>query len=255
MKTKWRGSASARCALIWLVLSTTLCACGSSKSAITTPAKAPKQANESPKVAEVEKDTPEPSLADSLAAAPYYSVKCGDDQVDLGELLPRLAKKVSGVPYRRGSTDCSSMYHRLHLQLAKQCPKYVAPPKAESRAVAKRFHTAGKLVRIMDPLKSASLIKPGAVLFFGYSKNDYSKTSTEDLFQQGKGIEHIGVVVEVQKKDSQVINYHMFHGRREGKPSAVTKWHKGEHRVKKGKKYPAFGNGSQPWVAVAVMTE
>ena len=101
---------------------------------------------------------------------------------------------------------------------------------------------------VHDALSSSYLIKPGAVMFFGKRGMHYKNFSANDLFLRSRGIEHMGVVVSVEKdKQGRVVSYSMFHGRKNGSIAKVT-LHKRKYY---NKSYPAYGNGSQQWVAMA----
>ncbi len=58
----------------------------------------------------------------------------------------------------------------------------------------------------------------------------------------------MGVVISVQEdKRGRVVSYRMFHGRKSGNIAKATTHLRHYH----SKSYPAYGNGSQQWVAVA----
>jgi len=105
------------------------------------------------------------------------------------------------------------------------------------------------LTLITDPVSQSDLIKPGAVLFYGYGGKAYTQISAQDLFQRGTGINHVGIVTEVEKDaKGKVMNYKLFHGRNPKYPAGITPYHR---LVPSRSGNPPLGNGTQPWVAFA----
>jgi hypothetical protein len=121
---------------------------------------------------------------------------------------------------------------------------------------------------IDQPLMQDSLIRVGAVMFFGQSDTRYmpSQLRTELMFQARKGIKHMGIVTKVKMKDGHVEQYWMLHGHgKEGKTMAgVTsttyknqageKKYNNQHRnyvsTRDGAMTP-YGNWDEQWVGVA----
>ena len=149
-------------------------------------------------------------------------------------------------------SDCSGMFHRLLQEMKDAFPDYRYPEVSEarsSRALAQWYHNQDALTIISDAAKSGSLIKPGAVMFFGQSGKKYTKPTIEQLVIAGVGIQHIGTVVDVEyNEEGELISYTMFHARGKGKIASKTK-----HYLQRpgNPTLPAFGNWRQQWVAVA----
>lgn len=149
-------------------------------------------------------------------------------------------------------SDCSGIFHRVLQAMVAQCAN-LSPPKPsqfrDTRDLARFYHQKGQLVLIQDALEQAQLIKPGAVLFYGYAGVRYQDFSAEDLFARGNGIEHMGVVVSVTRdSEGRVVSYRLFHGRSTGKIAAVTSYHL---RRPTRSDLPPLGNWDQQWVAFA----
>lgn len=201
-------------------------------------------------------------VADSwerLANLDQYAAVCENNTlVELGGLVGPIASAHVGVPYNQAKgNDCSGMFHQVLSEVQTRCPNHTLPSLSEARStrdLAKWYHEIGELVIVNNEEDMAELIKPGAVLFFGHSGKRYKRIKARELYgsKSRKGIvEHMGIVTGVERgivngKDV-VTNYHLFHGRYTGRPSAITKW----HPMKETKEHPAYGNGDQQWVAVA----
>ena len=203
-------------------------------------------------------------IADSwerLASLDRYAAVCANNAlVDLGELVRPMTAAHVGVPYSQAKgNDCSGMFHQVLADVQSRCSNHALPSLNEARStrdLARWYHEIDELVVVNDAEKMAELIKPGAVLFFGHNGKRYKRIKARDLYgsRSKKGIvEHMGIVTEVERGivngEEVIVNYHLFHGRYPGRPSAITKW----HPMKETAEHPPYGNGNQQWVAVARM--
>ena len=206
---------------------------------------------------------------EGLAELDMYEATCGDEEtlVNIGEKIKPIAESLIGVPYSQElGNDCSGMFHKALAKMQSLCTNHTTPSMSEARTtrdLAKWYHEKGELILVDDVEQMAELIKPGVVVFFGHNRKRYENFTAEDLYgkrdangnpardENGvaiKGIvEHMGIVVDTVREEGVLTNYHMFHGRYFGKPSAITTWHV---RAKKPT-HPPFGNGNQQLIAVA----
>lgn len=148
-------------------------------------------------------------------------------------------------------SDCSGIFHRVLDSLKLSCkePAYPSKEYRSSRDLARWYHERGTLNLVHDPIGMAEKIEPGAVLFYGGRGAEWgAEFSVTDITSAG-GINHVGVVTAVQKDaDGIVQSYHLFHGLRPGKTAQITTYHS---RSPSRDTYPAYGNGGEPWLAVA----
>jgi len=85
-------------------------------------------------------------------------------------------------------------------------------------------------------------------MFYGPRQANIDTLGVEALFNQG-GINHVGVVVAVEKDDKGVVtNYSLFHGQRPGKIASTTNYH---NRKPSRDTYPPYGNGTEQLVGMA----
>ncbi|MEM7655072.1 MAG: hypothetical protein AAF399_03005 [Bacteroidota bacterium] len=178
-----------------------------------------------------------------------------------GGLTPEFVQEISlisermqaqQIPYSSGAlADCSGIFLRVQDSLQDRCSQHPAPNPSQyrsSRDLARWYHEQGQLTLVHDPLAEAGALKPGMVLFYGQRGDHQKENVLDDLILPG-GINHLGIVIAVQKDASgQVTNYALFHGLRPGKPAAITRYHT---RIPTRNRYPPFGNGTEPWVAYA----
>jgi hypothetical protein len=190
-----------------------------------------------------------------LADLDAYHIQCSGSTIDLAhpvrEISVRLeAQKLEYAP--SNLADCSGIFHRVLKNLKERCPSHAYPEVnkyRDSRALARWYQENNTLLLIHDALAQSDLIKPGAVLFYGYGGKKYQHFSAEDLFVRGKGINHVGVVVEVTKNDQdEVESYRLFHGRNPKHTAGITDYHL---RKPTRDSYPPLGNGPEQWVAFA----
>jgi len=184
----------------------------------------------------------------------YYAVHCQGRLLNLKDPLSQITSYLESKAIYYNSiplSDCSGMFHRVLMMLDNQCPGQALPSHKKyrsTRQLAEWYYRKGKLVIIQDALSSSDLIKPGSVMFFGKQGRRYRNFTASQLFLRSRGIEHMGIVVAVQRdRTGRVLSYRMFHGRKSG-TIAKTTLHK---RIYNKRSYPAYGNGSQQWVAVA----
>jgi len=171
---------------------------------------------------------------------------CHDMNGELGRVTQAIEKQKIIYSQSAEKADCSGIYHRVLDGLADACPCMDRPDYQQhrtTRRLANWYHQRGELQRVDDPRKAQDLIRVGVVMFYGYQGRSYKKAPIEDFFKQGKGIVHMGVVVDVERDaDGNVVRYSLFHGRSSGKLAKATNYHSRRMR---------FGNGKQPWIAVA----
>ncbi|NIN37022.1 MAG: hypothetical protein GTN46_12490 [Gammaproteobacteria bacterium] len=184
----------------------------------------------------------------------FYPIRCRGNVIDVGNPLQQITAhlEAQAIPYNSiPLSDCSGMFHRVLLMLDSTCPGNNFPTYRQQRStrqLAEWYHHRGNLVLVHDAMASSYLIKPGAVMFFGKRGKRYADFNANDLFTRSRGIEHMGVVISVQEdKRGRVVSYRMFHGRKSGNIAKATTHLRHYH----SKSYPAYGNGSQQWVAVA----
>lgn len=198
-------------------------------------------------------DIPASQLA-ALIRLDKYVLDVNGQTLELGPAVQKIAAKIEADSVLYNSeelSDCSGIFHRVLLSLKKQSPGYDYPNPEQfrdTRDLARWYHQHGDLLLIKDALADADLIKPGAVLFFGHRDTVYMDFTAEDLFGP-RGIEHMGVVVSVEKDaDGKVSSYKLFHGQTYGKIASVTNHHK---RKPTRANLPPLGNSNQQWVAFA----
>lgn len=153
--------------------------------------------------------------------------------------------------------DCSGIFHRVARFVNSKCNSYDYPKPStarDSRSLARWYKKKRNLIVIDDPLEKRNLIRPGAVMFFGKSGQQYSQLTTEKVIANYPNhiIQHIGVVTEVKYDlKGNVEGYTMLHGRRKG----VTAQRSHYHQIKPPRLgYPILGNWNQQWVAMAYIT-
>lgn len=204
-----------------------------------------------------------PDPVSTWLAAEAYTVDCQGERIDLAEPVRTIAAQLEAEQYAYDAAniaDCSGMFHRVLRAMKGLCPNHPYPNAytslrslkyRDTRSLARWYHEQGKLV-LIDSLKTldmARLIKPGAVLFYGYEGQPYRDITLPQLFQPGTGINHMGVVVAVEKDAAgRLTHYHLFHGRNPAYPAGITRYH---YLSPTRATYPPLGNGRQPWVAFA----
>ncbi|MEJ2130350.1 MAG: hypothetical protein P8Y95_01700 [Gammaproteobacteria bacterium] len=143
-------------------------------------------------------------------------------------------------------SDCAGIFHRVLDGLSTRCACFAPPPYRDfrtSRQLAHWYYEQGNLSLVTDPLKESSLIEVGAVMFYGSPDRDYHGITMGDLFRRGIGVEHMGIVVYVERDEyGYVRRYTLFHGRGPGMAASATYHHTRED---------LFGNAAQPWIAIA----
>lgn len=149
-------------------------------------------------------------------------------------------------------SDCSGMFHRVVQSFQEQCPGYPLPHSARnrtSRQIATWYARHGRFTVVTNPRKQAHLIRPGMVMFYGQNGKRYAPPALRSPTAMTRAIGHLGVIVAVTRdRRGRVQSYHLFHGRRPGKPAAITTYHTRNHPT-----YP-FGNGAEQWIGIAPFT-
>ncbi|MBX2870680.1 MAG: hypothetical protein KTR30_01230 [Saprospiraceae bacterium] len=148
-------------------------------------------------------------------------------------------------------SDCSGMFLRLCEAVKQKCPDLIFPNPDEirdTRMLGKWYADQDNFTIISDALESGNQIKAGTVMFYGHQRISYPNATLADLIAED-GIEHMGVVTEVDTDENGVVkSYKLFHGRSTGKIAGRTGHH---HRKTSRETYPPYGNGDQQWVAMA----
>ena len=191
---------------------------------------------------------------ENLSKLSSYTLSCDGRTHYLDETIQDIATDLQAQKLYYNSkpfTDCSGIFHRVLREINKRCPNYQLPDAEQyrdTRELARWYHDQRELIVIEDPFTAADLIKPGAVLFFGYRDRKYKNIKATQLFGPA-GIEHMGVVVDVQyDKYQRVMSYGLFHGQTTGKIASITRFHQ---RNPSRPNLPPFGNWNQQWVAFA----
>ena len=179
---------------------------------------------------------------------------CQEGSTYLANSVAEIAENLSAQQLGYNSlpfTDCSGIFHRVLDSLRLRCPEQAFPDKSyrSSRDLAKWYHEQGQLILVFDALNNSDLIKPGAVLFFGGSGAEWGDAFTLEQIVGPGGINHVGIVTFVEKDSHGIVqSYRLFHGLRPGKAAQITHWHT---RNPSREIYPPFGNGTEPWLAIA----
>jgi hypothetical protein len=191
---------------------------------------------------------------ENLSQLSNFTMSCGGRTVPLDETIQEISADFQSQKLLYNSkpfTDCSGIFHRVLRAIKKKCSGYELPDAEQyrdTRELARWYFNQGELIVIEDPFAAADLLKPGAVLFFGYRDKKYKNIKPTALFGAA-GIEHMGVVVDVQRDSYQrVISYGLFHGQTTGKIASITRFHL---RTPTRPNLPPFGNWNQQWVAFA----
>jgi len=192
-----------------------------------------------------------------LAKLEQYEIDCAGKRIDLADPVKEIAADITADSLwydKEPLSDCSGIFHRVLLGMKQRCPAYDFPDPQkyrDTRDLARWYHEHGDLILVQNALASVDLIKPGAVMFFGYRGINYTPVNltVDTLLTRKRGIEHMGVVVSVKKDNSgQAISYELFHGQTHGKIASTTKHHE---RNPSRSTYKPFGNAEQQWIAVA----
>lgn len=175
---------------------------------------------------------------------------------DLLSIIRQSSNQLSGTKYSIAKkADCSGMFHQLLNTFKDTYPNYKFPNinnARSSRDIALWYAKNGNFTIIRDVGKSSHLIQPGMVMFYGYGnpkvKYDRKKLNMQTLITRNIGINHVAVVTDVHFKNGVLESYDIFHGRNPKHPAGITT----SRRVYLNRPdVPAYGNGMEPWVAVA----
>lgn len=191
----------------------------------------------------------------------FQTTICSNSSFDLIATIRKSAKKLTGTKYSQAKkTDCSGMFHKLLDSFRDECPNVILPTINEARSsrdIAKWYYDHGNFKIIRNPEESGHLIKLGMVMFYGYAsqaeKYNRKKLDINTIIARGKGTNHVAIVTSVEMKDGVVESYEIFHGRNPKHPAGITTSRRiYPHRPNT----PVYGNGPQPWLAIAeVLTE
>lgn len=150
-------------------------------------------------------------------------------------------------------SDCSGMFFRMIQALQEKCPNFDYPRMNQarsSRQLAAYYHKRGKLTIIKDDKEASQYLQPGYALFFGRNGETYTRFDIDFLTSGTTGIQHMGLLLEVETENDIVQTYKMFHGRSAGKTAKITT-HFRNYKYDDDDKYPPYGNWGQQLVAVA----
>ena len=177
---------------------------------------------------------------------------CGGEGGDSAKVIRQIADRLTAQGIMYGSeplSDCSGMFHRVLESFSDRCPGLDLPSPdsaRSSRDIGRWYASKGSFVQISDPLSHASLIEPGAAMFFGRSDRRFAELTREEALAE---IEHLGIVVSVERdSDGNVLSYRLFHGRSPGTPAGITDYHRRE--VSRPGHSP-FGNWDQQWIGIS----
>jgi len=189
-----------------------------------------------------------------LAKLDGYMIDCAGARIDLKTPVQEIAAALTADSLMYNTkplSDCSGIFHRVLNAMKQRCAGYDFPAiekYRDTRDLARWYHEKGDLILVHEALKSADLIKPGAVMFYGHRDTLYANFNVEQILSR-RGIEHMGVVVAVEKDAAgQVTGYELFHGQTYGKLASTTK-----HHLRKPTRpgLPPLGNWNQQWIAFA----
>jgi hypothetical protein len=199
-------------------------------------------------------EIPAASTPAVLAKLDAYMIDCAGARIDLKTPIQEIAAALTAdslLYNKKPLSDCSGIFHRVLKAMKQRCAGYDFPAiekYRDTRDLARWYHERGDLILVHEALRSADLIKPGAVMFYGHRDTLYANFTVEQLLSP-RGIEHMGVVVAVDKDATgQATGYELFHGQTYGKFASTTK-----HPLRKPTRpgLPPFGNWNQQWVAFA----
>lgn len=171
---------------------------------------------------------------------------CGHVQADVVDIALLLQKRNIMYSKTVPKSDDAGIVHQFLDGLSNRCRCFAPPPYGEcrtTRQLAAWYYDQGDLWRVNDPVKDSDLIDVGTVMFFGSADWNYADHDAADLFRRGIGIEHMGVVVYVQRDEhGRLQRYTLFHAIGRGQAAGATYNHTREL---------GFGNEGEPWIAVA----
>lgn len=167
--------------------------------------------------------------------------------------------------------DCSGIFHQLKDSIQVRIPaladqsKYIYPSFSvdrNSRQIADWYYRHNNLLIVQDAMAERNKIRPGCVMFFGRTDEQYSSIGIDLLTNPGKFVHdgtkgkimHVAVVTSVEKDEAgSVTAYTMMHGRNKRHNASRSGGNTdgpGESVIKAHAKFP-FGNWNQQWVAMA----
>ncbi len=212
--------------------------------------------NESPPAVPV--NVPIRESGKTVTSADLVSELCTNQELDLVAYLIQQANRITrdSIAYDQSKgNDCSGIFHRYLNTVKGLCPNSIYPTMKtarDTRSLGKWYNDNGNLTIIRNPKEESDLIKPGAIMFYGYGNRyksyDHKKMTIDTLTTKNIGINHIAVVVSVVEKDGVLESYKIFHGRNPRHPAGITNCVRYNPRRPD---FPTYGNWNEPWLAVA----
>lgn len=182
-------------------------------------------------------------------------------KIDLNNELDVVTKELTGTPYSaKKGTDCSGIFHKVIDALSVHCSNLEFPKfgvDRSSRDLLKWYHEKGQLSLIRNPSKASSLIKKGAIMFYGqsgkhYSEQDRREMSISELIDLSTGVNHLGIVMNVERKGKKIISYEIFHGKKPGVAAGVSRL---KCKETNSNEACTYRHGNQAWLAIAQLLE
>jgi hypothetical protein len=174
---------------------------------------------------------------------PRSSIKVPSRQpsVSLNSAVLRVTENLNQqeIPYSttpEDLSDCSGTFLKTLRELRAHCSGLVGPTPEQARSSADIYdwyRRADILTPVNDPVANTDLLHAGSVLF--YKRNHESRPS------------HMGIVVDLQyESNGSLRGYRLWHGRRPGRPAAITDYHYVKPRSDK-----PLGVGAKNWIAAS----
>lgn len=214
------------------------------------PVEPPQTNTANPESTTNDKTSIEPSMDNSAELSKSSSF-------DLMANIQQSVDSLTGTPYSRElGNDCSGIFLQVLDGMRDQAPNAIFPTKRNartSRAIAVWYAKHGDFKIVRNPKTQGDLIKPGMVMFYGYANRDslynYKTITLDTLKTRGIGINHIAVVMEVNRDKNNVVqSYTIFHGRNVGKNAGTTT---SCRTYPFHPELPVYGNWGEPWLAIA----
>ncbi len=141
------------------------------------------------------------------------SASCRLDSTAYQASIQNIVFNLTGIPYSmQNKTDCSGIFYKSLEQFkSANCPKSTIPKITQYRSSDDFAFYLSKQNRLHTTLSVGydDWLRIGTVLFYGYSK---------------KRVNHVALVTAVNKNAQGIIeSYSIFHGRKPGIASSVSK--------------------------------
>ncbi|MEM7409496.1 MAG: hypothetical protein AAF430_04575 [Myxococcota bacterium] len=196
------------------------------------------------------------SLAALTPAGSGHAAFCGGRWIDVTAPVNAISAdfEAQRLAYDRSRMqDCSGMLHQVLRRFeAEYCPEaagaFPDPSRWRSSDGIAAFYASRGLFTVVDSgaeLRNAEALRPGSIVFYGSRHQRYTGLSPQEA---AAVVSHVGIVTSVVRGPEGVQSYAIFHGRRVGRPAAVTNYHV---RQPRNGGSPPFGNGRQQWVGWA----